>query len=352
MIKELIKMRPADKFIFVVRKENPENKVLRDFFNDISNLPNFTIVYDRLTTKQTNFLFLIGLGHLAALRCNADVYLSCDIISFGRKNYPIINLIADFSSINNNESSTLNSIGKFLRRKQYKVMVKNAAHIVAISNYTLNILRSKTPAVIDKSSLIYNGIDDVWFSTGNVIHKQLNKDPYFLWWGHISARKNVEGLLQAYRMTFSDKKDNDFPKLLIVSNNYEPLHLKYITDTFIQNNVLFRKSVELPELINLVDNCSGVVFPSFYEGFGLPAIEAFARGKQVLTSNVTALQEVTQNKAIYCSPNDVASISAGLYELFKNPDLKSNSDERKVIARQYTYQNAAMAFSKIITAIK
>lgn len=348
MMKHLIAMNQDDEFIFFVRKEKTSNKVLDVFFEEIACFKNVRIENSCLSTVQTNLLFLMGLYRFASIPVNADVYISCDIVCFGSKNVPIVNLIADFSSINKGEVSSLNYVGKMLRRLQYKLMVKHSSHIVAISQFTLSILNDKNPETISKSSLVYNGIEDSWFTHPIKPCEIAVPSQYFIWWGHISKRKNVDGLLEAYKQFLLEntKVDNP-PCILIVSNNHEETKHGVECDSVLRHKVIFVKSVGLDQLISLVDNSRGVLFPSYYEGFGLPVIESFSRGRQVLTSDVSALKEVTCGKAIYCDPHDIQTIKHGIAGLC-DPVSDEQCDDLKRIAARYSYLNAAKSFNQII----
>jgi glycosyltransferase involved in cell wall biosynthesis len=350
MLKELIKIRSSDTFIFAVRKGSLKNSILKDFFSTIKQNTNIQIIEDKKSDRYINLLTLLHLQQFCSMPIKADLYINLDLTYLGAKNTTIINLIADLSSIKKGAISTLNLLGKMIRRSSYKAMVKNARHIVAISYYTLDQMHAHSPETRIKSSCIYNGIDNEWF--GTPLNKDIPKENYFLWWGFVSKRKNLEGLLQAYKIELSDQNLKLIPDIHILGRNFISIQKIVKNDSMLRDKVKFFDNLNNQELIKKVDGCQGVLFPSFYEGFGLPVIESFARGKQVLTSDITALKEVTQGKAIYCDPFDINSIAKGIKSLILlKKDNISEIMERKVIAQAFTYKNSAIAFDKLISKI-
>ena len=111
--------------------------------------------------------------------------------------------------------------------------------------------------------------------------------------------------------------------------------------------VFFKKSLPIEKLIIEVANSKGLIFPSLYEGVGLPVIESFSQGVPVLTSNKTSLPEISNGKAILVDPDDISMIKKGLYSLNSFVG-KDKSKDLKKWASNFTYHKAALEYSNLI----
>ena len=108
---------------------------------------------------------------------------------------------------------------------------------------------------------------------------------------------------------------------------------------------------DIYKLKYLVKNSRGLLFPSFYEGFGLPVIEAFSQGIPVLHSNTSCLPEIAASLGISCDPYDLKSIEQGLLEMIFLNNEKEIVFKRKQWAGQFTYALAAQKFSSVIDGV-
>jgi len=143
---------------------------------------------------------------------------------------------------------------------------------------------------------------------------------FILYVGLVEPRKNLPLLLRAYRSVLDQSQA---PKLVIAGRmgwGAEPVR-QLIADLSLADNVHFTGYVspeDLPFVYNLADL---FVYPSSYEGFGLPPLEALACGIPVITSAVSSMPENMGEAAILIPPNDGSALSAAISEVLKNPDL-------------------------------
>lgn len=104
----------------------------------------------------------------------------------------------------------------------------------------------------------------------------------------------------------------------------------------------------LPRLIALMRGARGVLFPSLYEGFGLPVLEAMVAGAPVLTSNVSSLPEIAGDAALLVDPNDVDSIAAAIRQLDNDDDLCRTLVERgRERAKQFSPERYEERLAKL-----
>lgn len=159
-------------------------------------------------------------------------------------------------------------------------------------------------------------------------------DPFILYVGGFSSRKNVRGLIKA----FSDiKKDLNTPHKLVLLGPLrdEGLKLKDLAkDLAIEDDIIFPGFILEEEMPIFYSSCEVFVYPSLYEGFGLPPVEAMSCKTAVITSNVTSIPEVAKdNSAILINPFNVDELSNSLL-------LILNDDNLKFTLRENGYKNS------------
>lgn len=154
------------------------------------------------------------------------------------------------------------------------------------------------------------------------------KDNYFLFIGRLEEKKNLSRLIKAF-MLFSEK----FSNYQLVLAGKRGTGFKDIFKTAVELEA-FQK-VHMPGYITenekhvLLKYCTAFVFPSLYEGFGFPVLEAFAYKKPLITSKAASIPEIAGEAAIYVNPHDVNSIREGLESLLKNPQIKELTIEKQ-----------------------
>lgn len=204
-----------------------------------------------------------------------------------------------------------------------KFSINKADKIIAITNFTKNEILKHYPNVDKRKILvIYNGFND--FSKEKINEdnisekiKNINKNKnYILTVSTISPRKNIDGLIKAFNMIKDDIEEN----LIIAGNKgwmYEEIY-KLIDDFKLNDRVIFTGKVNDDELKCLYKNAKIFAYLSFYEGFGLPPLEAMSYGIPCVVSNRTAMPEVVKESAIKVDPMNINSISRSLVKLINN----------------------------------
>ena len=152
----------------------------------------------------------------------------------------------------------------------------------------------------------------------------LNIGQFFLFYGAIEPKKNIGRLIEAYLAT-----ELDIPLILVGKDGWlmeEELRLyrQHIRRMDGPVRIIRIPYVTHPQLINLIRAACAVTFPSIYEGFGLPLVEAMVCGTPLLTSNFGAMREVAGNAALLVDPYDVRSIADGLRALFEEPTMRDD----------------------------
>lgn len=176
---------------------------------------------------------------------------------------------------------------------------------------------------------------------------------YILYVGGFSPRKNIVGLIEAFSK-FAQEYKKDI-KLVIVGKQGKSYNIykKRSQDLGIEDKVIFPGFIPIEHLPYVYNASKLLVYPSFYEGFGLPPIEAMACGVPVITSNVTSIPEVVQDAAIYINPHDVDELSSAMNTIFNDDRLRekliiSGLVRSSEFSWRKTAKSTLLAYSKII----
>lgn len=232
--------------------------------------------------------------------------------------------------------------------------VKKATKIIAVSQTVKNTIIEKFKISGDKIDVIYLGVSEKFRNNLKEDYLQEVKNKYklpsqfFLFVGNIEPKKNLDRLLEAF---IKLKRNTDIPhKLVIVGKpgwKYKSFFNLLSKSNHSEDVVLTNYVCEndLPAIYNL---CDVFVFPSLYEGFGIPALEAMACGKAVLISNKGALPEITGNNCLQVDPYSIDEIANGMYNLITDASLKNNLIEKSLKwVKDFTWENTAKRTLKV-----
>ncbi len=149
------------------------------------------------------------------------------------------------------------------------------------------------------------------------------RDKFVLCTGAMDARKNQEGLIRAFAALRPELKADRQLVITCEMNNDYARHLESIAAAAgVADSLVLSNYVALDELIDLYCAAEMFVFPSFYEGLGLPIVEAMACGTPVITSATSSLQEIGKGAALLVDPGDVDSITGAMTEVLTNQELR------------------------------
>ncbi len=196
--------------------------------------------------------------------------------------------------------------------------------IITVSQFERDMISLKYPLIKSKINVIYSGIDDVFFKSGHA-----EKGDYILYVGNLSKRKNFEGLLKAFKRIYKaiDKKlvvVGMKPEIMRLSKGVEKL-IKTIPSEYLE----FKGQInDNRKLSDIYKKALAFVFPSFYESFGFPPLEAMASGTPVIVSGRAALPEICGDAAVYVDPENTDSIAEGIFNVARNENLRYSLIEK------------------------
>lgn len=218
---------------------------------------------------------------------------------------------------------------RFMLETGLKKSMRRADIIITDSEFSKSEIVKYFPKYSKKIRVVPCGVDCNRFKpceNPETIYKvkkslKINGD-YFLYVGTIEPRKNLVRLIKAYKV-FTKHVENP-PKLVLAGAKGWLCNdiYKLVKQLNLEKKVIFTKYVSYEDMPPLICGAMSFVFPSLYEGFGIPPLEAMACGVPVLTSGEASIPEVVGDCAVICDAYSVKSIAKGLYQLYKNPDLR------------------------------
>jgi glycosyltransferase involved in cell wall biosynthesis len=221
-----------------------------------------------------------------------------------------------------------------------KRVLRGAARIFAVSNFTKLEMEKLFNIPAGRIEVVYNAIDErLLHGHATAAERQVIVEryqvtyPFLLYAGRISPHKNVVRMIEAFSALKTElEKDQLYPdlKLIIIGDDVSgnPDLRRTVIRSGVQNDVRFLGFVPIEVLRTFYDAAKIFVFPSLYEGFGLPPLEAMAHGTPVVTSNVTSLPEVVGNAAVLVHPENVFEIMRALHRVLLDQPLREKMKER------------------------
>lgn len=220
---------------------------------------------------------------------------------------------------------------RYWKKLVTKLSVRKAEKIISITEFAKDQIKEYYSKYSYKAHTIHNGFND--FSKEDIdIDKVSEKvkayagKPYILTVSTISPRKNMDGLIKA----FNNMKNQAGMNLVICGGKgwlYEGV-FKLVEENALTDRVLFAGKTNDEELKFLYKNASLFVYPSFYEGFGLPPLEAMSYGIPCAVSKVSSMPEVLEQASLYFNPYSMDDMSEKMEILLKDEALRTSFIEK------------------------
>ena len=222
---------------------------------------------------------------------------------------------------------------RLFRRFAYDRAARSADHVVVISNWVKERVVERLGLEAGRVHAIHLGVDHERFSPDPAVARE----PFLLYPARPWAHKNHTRLFEGFARVQAERPDLT---LVLTGVGHDPSSLP--------NGVETRGGVSADELVALYRRASALVFPSLYEGFGLPPVEAMACGCPVATSNAGSLPEVVGDAAVLFDPHEHESIAAGITEALDRADELTRLGLAR--AAGFTWEATARAHDRVYEA--
>ncbi len=269
-----------------------------------------------------------------------DLYWQPNFIpNSGVKTKKIVTSIHDFSFILYRDFHPKERV-EYIEKYFFKNVGKSDM-IITGSEYTKQEILKRLVFKEDKIQVIYHGINHELFRVYHDIKLDFElPSKYILSVGSIEPRKNLIGLLKAYNLL--DKSLKQEYKLVLVG--FKGWENQEIMETIDENkeNIYYLGFISDKELAQVYNLATCFVFPSFYEGFGLPPLEAMACGTPVISSNTSSLPEVGGDAVVYCNPHNTDDIKEKIEMLLTNKSVHEELITKGLLqAKKFSWEKSA-----------
>ncbi|MEI7425607.1 MAG: glycosyltransferase family 1 protein [Candidatus Moraniibacteriota bacterium] len=234
-----------------------------------------------------------------------------------------------------------------VRKKHYQVLMEKAIasadKIFTVSRRTEKDLIQHLQIPADKISSNYIGIDEIYKKLAStekskkVLKKYKLNSGYIFAGGGMEIRKNIDGVIRAYKLLWEKNKNLSFisemPKLVIYGKPLPNLSLaidaeKLVKELNLTKQIKFLGAVPQENLPALFKNALFFIYPSHYEGFGMPVLEAMSQGTPVITAKNSSLPEVGLDSVLYCHTDDTKEISLVMKKVLTDKHLRDTMSQR------------------------
>jgi glycosyltransferase involved in cell wall biosynthesis len=228
--------------------------------------------------------------------------------------------------------------GSFLKEMYYRYVVRPAARksarLLTVSEYSKQEILDWTGLSGERVRVVYNGVSPAFTARG---YAYTPRYPYLLCVLNAKPHKNLERTLEGFAQSGVSSEIGLLLRMSPSQQIFDFLHKLGLRD-----RVEFIGQVSDEELAALYRGAVALLFPSLYEGFGLPPLEAMACGTPVLTSNLTSLPEVVGDAALLVDPYDVEAIAHGIRRLVEDSALREELRRKGLErAKLFTWERTA-----------
>lgn len=316
VLKRLVAMRPEDEFLFLFDRTFDDEFIYSDnvWAKELFPQARHPLLY------RMYFEYSVP---KALKQWKADLFFSPDGFLSTRTRVKQIPVIHDIN-FEHRPQDLPKSYSSYYR-SYFPEFAKRADKIITVSEFSANDISDTYGVDRSKIHVAHNGFNPAFrqlkpIEITEAKAKYARNADYFLFVGNFSYRKNIHGIVKAYDQY---KTSGGTSKLVLVGN---PLwHYKEMDEALAQSmyaeDIIFPGHLAINDLVLAMGGAKALLFPSYFEGFGIPIIEAFAAGTPVICSDVTSIPEVAGDAALYAGPEDIEQISEHMLAIEKNISL-------------------------------
>ncbi len=279
-----------------------------------------------------------------------DIYWQPNFIPLTEiKAKKVVTSIHDFSSILYKEFHPKERVEYF--EEYFFKNIKRSDMIICFSEFTKNEILKYFDFTEDKIKVIHHGVKSDFLKTYDDLTLDFEiPKKFILTVGSIEPRKNLIGLLKAYN-NLDENLKKEYKLVLVGFKGWENGEIMKLINQN-KTNIHYLGFVSDEELAKVYHLATLFVFPSFYEGFGLPPLEAMACGTPVISSNLTSLPEVCEDAVLYCNPHDENDIKNQMKKILIDKNLQMElSSKGKKQAQKFSWEKSAQAHLEIFLNI-
>lgn len=232
-------------------------------------------------------------------------------------------------------------INKYYSRILLTKTLQRTHTFIAVSEFTKRELLEIRDQQVGRSSIVV--VLEAPHPAFHVIQKDRHKGQgHFLCMGDFSPRKNIPRVIEAYTMLPQSTKQRCRLKIIISTDIPKKNFMRKIKEHNVAPYVDMLQNVSLAQLVRLYNNAFAFIYPSLYEGFGIPILEAMACGCPVVTSDCGAMKEVAGEAALHVNPEDTQDILRSMHVVLENKKVASALRQAGVKrAKRFSWERTA-----------
>jgi len=282
---------------------------------------------------------------LVLRKIKADVFVSPDGFASLTTRVPQCLIVHDLGFLHQPDAYRKIHLG-YLRR-QLPLFVRKTKHIGTVSEFSKKDLQQHYRLPDTKLTVVYSAVKDgfaplSWEERSAVKQQYTGGQEYFIYAGALQPRKNLINLLKAFSI-FKKRQKSSWKLVLAGRLAWKNDEFLKLLETYkYREDIVLTGYVEEDALKKLVASAYALVYPSFFEGFGVPVLEAMKCGVPALTSENTSMAEICGDAALYFDPREPASIAGELMHIYKDEDGRRELIEKGFEqAAQFSWERTA-----------
>jgi len=281
-----------------------------------------------------------------------DLFFSPDGYLSLRSNVQQVNVIHDINF--EHFPKDIPFVPRIYLRYFFSKFTKKSRKIITVSQTSKDDIAKTYKVNSDKIVPIWNGVSDIFKPISSdekmEIERQFsNGKKYFLFVGSIHPRKNLQNLILAFEH-YKKQLNGSFELVIVGEEMWSKQSIKI--DDSIKNQIHFTGHLPLEKLAKVMSGATVFSFLSYFEGFGIPLVEAMRSGVPILASNVSCIPEIAGDAALYVDPFDISEISEKMLQLEQDEQLRSELI-RKGLERGklFSWDEAARKVGEVICSM-
>lgn len=337
-LRRITTQHPEHEFIFVFDRPFDHQFIFSDNIKPVILYP----------TSRHPFLWHVRFDLLFPFllqKHKADLYLSTDGWMPLHTKVKTVNVIHDLNFEHFPEN--LPFWYRLYYRYYFPRFARKSTRLATVSEFSKNDIANIYKVSPDKIDVVYNGCNEKYKPIGplqidNTRWKYTHHQPYFVFVGSLHPRKNLINLFRAFD-TFKAKNSSNIKLLIVGEKRWWTEKINRVYDHMLyRHEVLFTGRVDSMELNKIIGSALAMTYVSFFEGFGIPVLEAFYCETPLITSNTTSMPEIAGDAALLVNPFSADSIAEAMAKISSDENLRKDLIAKGRIRREnFSWQKSA-----------
>lgn len=326
IVSRLVKNHPEHEFILLFDRPFDAK------FNFGNNATNVVVYPPARHPILFNIWFNYRIPSLLK-KYKADVFFSPDGYASLRTKIPQVITMHDINFEHHPEDLPKKHLNYF--KKNFPKFAQKANHVLTVSEFSKKDIASTYQIDENKITAIWNGASDDFkpieaSEKEKVRQKYVDGNEFLLFVGSIHPRKNLKRMLEAYEIYLSENPDSKEHFLIVGEEMWSSKSLKISLSEETKKRIHFTGHIPLKELTKITASAKLMCYVPYFEGFGIPLLEAMKCGTPVLSGNKTSLPEVGGDAPEYCDPFSVQDIAEKLTKTVKNEQKLTEMSQKSL----------------------